>query len=540
MRGVPAHPWAQTRVPADGLAAPQRSVRRRLRPSGGDALDDRRARAGAREHGRARRWSARRAGVPARPLQRRLRPRQLALIMRLEGDHARRAGVRRARWWRSASGTGSRCSSAAGPPAGPESRPRRGPDRARRRGAEVAAWRALLAAEVWSPYWLTELAAAQTSPAAARSAYESLDEALVVAAATGAEFYSAEALRVRGELRGEVGDPARAGDLAPRSRGAAPGRVRAGARARWRPCRRAAGARDGAGEGRGPRRRDGRPDRRLGAEPRSCDVTRLRAQWRLGGKGASTRGVHGRIEEHGLHVWLGYYDNAFRLMREVYDELDRPRPTRTARSPTWRDAFVPAGRVGVEDARGDVVALGGAASARNELEPGAERRPVRPALDRHGRAARTAAAARLLGRPSRSCRSRRRPAWSSVRRPSRRAGRAVGELTRVVRQAEIAGIVGAVESLHRCAAPLPGVGVARPRAARASSNARREELDAACARRRRTPRLAARRHGDRLPARLRARRPARGRARRSRRSTTSTSASGWRRTARPRRRSTRR
>ena len=54
------------------------------------------------------------------------------------------------------------------------------------------------------------------------------------------------------------------------------------------------------------------------------DVTVLEAAPELGGKGASTRGVHGRIEEHGLHVWLGYYDNAFRLVRELYEELELP------------------------------------------------------------------------------------------------------------------------------------------------------------------------------------------------------------------------
>ena len=48
-------------------------------------------------------------------------------------------------------------------------------------------------------------------------------------------------------------------------------------------------------------------------------VTVYQRGWRLGGKGASSRGACGRIEEHGLHVWLGYYDNAFRLIREVYD-----------------------------------------------------------------------------------------------------------------------------------------------------------------------------------------------------------------------------
>src|SRR5580698_6249389 len=37
--------------------------------------------------------------------------------------------------------------------------------------------------------------------------------------------------------------------------------------------------------------------------------------WRLGGKGASGRGEADRIEEHGLHVWMGVYENAFRVMR---------------------------------------------------------------------------------------------------------------------------------------------------------------------------------------------------------------------------------
>ena len=49
--------------------------------------------------------------------------------------------------------------------------------------------------------------------------------------------------------------------------------------------------------------------------------------WRLGGKGASGRNkdVAQRIEEHGLHVWMGHYENAFRVMRQVYRELGRPR-----------------------------------------------------------------------------------------------------------------------------------------------------------------------------------------------------------------------
>jgi len=51
------------------------------------------------------------------------------------------------------------------------------------------------------------------------------------------------------------------------------------------------------------------------------DITVYQLGWRLGGKGASGRGVSGRIEEHGLHFWLGFYDNAFRLLRECYAEL---------------------------------------------------------------------------------------------------------------------------------------------------------------------------------------------------------------------------
>jgi uncharacterized protein with NAD-binding domain and iron-sulfur cluster len=62
--------------------------------------------------------------------------------------------------------------------------------------------------------------------------------------------------------------------------------------------------------------------------------------WRLGGKGASGRNIDHqyRIEEHGLHIWFGCYDNAFRLIRKAYKELDRPPDAPLA---TWRDAFKP-------------------------------------------------------------------------------------------------------------------------------------------------------------------------------------------------------
>ncbi|TAH37211.1 MAG: hypothetical protein EYC70_09535 [Planctomycetota bacterium] len=68
------------------------------------------------------------------------------------------------------------------------------------------------------------------------------------------------------------------------------------------------------------------------------EVTVYQMGWRLGGKGASGRNLaeSARIEEHGLHVWGGFYYNAFRLMQECYGALDRPPgcPLRT-----WTDAF---------------------------------------------------------------------------------------------------------------------------------------------------------------------------------------------------------
>ncbi len=68
------------------------------------------------------------------------------------------------------------------------------------------------------------------------------------------------------------------------------------------------------------------------------DVTVHQLGWRLGGKGASGRNLDEsqRIEEHGLHIWMGFYENAFRVMRACYEELGRPPGVPLA---TWKDAF---------------------------------------------------------------------------------------------------------------------------------------------------------------------------------------------------------
>jgi uncharacterized protein with NAD-binding domain and iron-sulfur cluster len=81
------------------------------------------------------------------------------------------------------------------------------------------------------------------------------------------------------------------------------------------------------------------------------EVTVYQMGWRLGGKGASGRGAADRIEEHGLHLWMGFYENAFRLMRECYAERHAAYPT--CRFAEWRDAFTPAPDVAVADRAGD-------------------------------------------------------------------------------------------------------------------------------------------------------------------------------------------
>jgi uncharacterized protein with NAD-binding domain and iron-sulfur cluster len=79
-------------------------------------------------------------------------------------------------------------------------------------------------------------------------------------------------------------------------------------------------------------------------------VTIYQLGWRLGGKGACGRGPADRIEEHGIHIWMGFYENAFRLLRECYAELDRdPRRCKFA---DWRDAFSPEPVIGVMERSG--------------------------------------------------------------------------------------------------------------------------------------------------------------------------------------------
>lgn len=84
-------------------------------------------------------------------------------------------------------------------------------------------------------------------------------------------------------------------------------------------------------------------------------ITIYQQGWRLGGKGACGRGQNRRIEEHGLHIWFGFYENAFRLLNNCHQELDAlaKMPSGEAR---WElpfksveTSFVPLNEVGVTD-----------------------------------------------------------------------------------------------------------------------------------------------------------------------------------------------
>lgn len=74
------------------------------------------------------------------------------------------------------------------------------------------------------------------------------------------------------------------------------------------------------------------------------EITVYQEGWRLGGKGASGRGPSGRVEEHGLHVWLGFYENAFRMMRDCYDQL---RDSGCQEFGEWHEAFIQEYDIGV-------------------------------------------------------------------------------------------------------------------------------------------------------------------------------------------------
>jgi uncharacterized protein with NAD-binding domain and iron-sulfur cluster len=107
-----------------------------------------------------------------------------------------------------------------------------------------------------------------------------------------------------------------------------------------------------------------------GWHDRFDSITVYQRGWRLGGKGASSRGPNGRIEEHGLHIWLGSYENAFGLLRESYAELDRAATDPSAPIQTWDEALIPGDNLGLADQLGNEWLMWLGTFTRNEGLPG--------------------------------------------------------------------------------------------------------------------------------------------------------------------------
>jgi uncharacterized protein with NAD-binding domain and iron-sulfur cluster len=107
------------------------------------------------------------------------------------------------------------------------------------------------------------------------------------------------------------------------------------------------------------------------------EITVYQQGWRLGGKGASWRNaaLAQRIEEHGLHIWFGFYANAFAMIRAVYQELDRPSSAPLAR---WDQAFQPHDYIALAEQVGDGWRPWQLLLPRRPGEPGAGSDPVSP------------------------------------------------------------------------------------------------------------------------------------------------------------------
>ena len=70
------------------------------------------------------------------------------------------------------------------------------------------------------------------------------------------------------------------------------------------------------------------------------EITLHQMGWRLGGKAATGRNAERgeRIEEHGLHMMMGFYDHVFRVMRSTYAEWNPPSDYQIR---TIEEAFLP-------------------------------------------------------------------------------------------------------------------------------------------------------------------------------------------------------
>lgn len=71
------------------------------------------------------------------------------------------------------------------------------------------------------------------------------------------------------------------------------------------------------------------------------EVTLYQIGWRVGGKTANGFGPADRIEERGIHIFQGWYANAFRMVRDAYAYIEEHDLAPGSPLRKWTDAFVP-------------------------------------------------------------------------------------------------------------------------------------------------------------------------------------------------------
>ena len=95
------------------------------------------------------------------------------------------------------------------------------------------------------------------------------------------------------------------------------------------------------------------------------DITVYTLGWRLGGKAAVGRDAaqYDRALEHGLHIWAGFYDNAFDIVRRLYARLGRD-------PEAWKSCFAPLNHFTVTETDGATWKPWLLQFPSNDLEPG--------------------------------------------------------------------------------------------------------------------------------------------------------------------------
>jgi uncharacterized protein with NAD-binding domain and iron-sulfur cluster len=71
------------------------------------------------------------------------------------------------------------------------------------------------------------------------------------------------------------------------------------------------------------------------------EVTLYQIGWRLGGKTSNGYGPADRIQERGIHIFQGWYENAFRMVQDAYAYMEKHELAPGSPFPKWSDAFVP-------------------------------------------------------------------------------------------------------------------------------------------------------------------------------------------------------